>query len=139
MQALIHTYIDTLLIQVIYLLIHGVLVLRFHEKLFDCCVSLEVSLYSILTTCHLETFLYSFGVWDDHKSYIRFLSCLECFFPACTWIVSVLFCVVVIPVVVGLIHVSICLGTVVLQIVVVAAIILQVGISVFISVYILPC
>ena len=32
-------------------LVLGVLVLRFHEDLFYCGVSFEVSLYAILTTC----------------------------------------------------------------------------------------
>ena len=55
------------------LLVLGVLVLRLHEELFDCSVSLEVNLYSILTTYLRKAFWYSFGVGDDHKSYTRFL------------------------------------------------------------------
>ena len=37
-------------------LLFGVLVLRFHEDLFDCCVALEVSLYPIFTTGVFEPF-----------------------------------------------------------------------------------
>ena len=33
------------------------------------CVSLEVYLYTILTTCLFYTFGYSFCVWDDYLSY----------------------------------------------------------------------
>ena len=36
-------------------LVLGVLVLRFHEDLFNCGISFEVSLYPILTTCVFET------------------------------------------------------------------------------------
>ena len=38
------------------LLVLGVPVLRLHEELFDCSVSLEVSLYAILTTYLLKAF-----------------------------------------------------------------------------------
>ena len=38
------------------LLFFRVLVLRFHEDLFDCCVALELSLYPILTTGVFEAF-----------------------------------------------------------------------------------
>ena len=47
----------------------GVLVLRLHEDLFDGCVSLQVFLYTILTTCLFYAFGYTFCVWDDNLSY----------------------------------------------------------------------
>ena len=46
------------------LLILRVLVLRCQEKLFDCCISPEVSLYSIITTYLLKAFWYSFGSFN---------------------------------------------------------------------------
>ena len=44
-------------------------VLRFHENLFDCCVSFKVYLYTILTTCLFYTFCYSLCIWNDYLSY----------------------------------------------------------------------
>ena len=72
------------------LLILGVLVLWVHEELFSCCVALEVSLYSILTTYLLKTFSYSLCIGDDHNSYVGFLHCWGDVFWACIWIVGVL-------------------------------------------------
>ena len=46
-----------------------VLVLGFHEDLLDCGVALEVSLYSILTTCLFETFHHPQYVWYDYISH----------------------------------------------------------------------
>ena len=57
------------------LLVLGVLALRLHEELFDCSVSLEVSLYSMHNTYLLKAFWYSFSVGDDHKCYTRILPC----------------------------------------------------------------
>ena len=45
-----------------------VLVLGFHEDLLDYSVALEVSLYSILTTCLFETFCQPQCVWYDYIS-----------------------------------------------------------------------
>ena len=42
------------------LLVLRILVLGFHKNLFDCCVTLAVYLYAILTTDVLEAFHYSF-------------------------------------------------------------------------------
>ena len=47
-------------------LVLGVLVLWFHEDMFYCGVSFEVSLYAMLTTCVFETVHQPLCVWYDN-------------------------------------------------------------------------
>ena len=52
----------------------GVLVLWFHEDLFDGLISFEMYLDAILTTSLFNTFGDAFSVWDDYLPYSSFVS-----------------------------------------------------------------
>ena len=67
MLALVAVYYSTFAVL-------GVLVLGFHEDLFDCSIAFKVNLYTILTTCLFYTFGHSFCVWDDYLSYCGLVS-----------------------------------------------------------------
>ena len=85
------------------LLILGVLVFWLHEDLFNCCVALEVSLYSTLTANLLEAFCYAFCERNDLNSCIGFLSS-EDFFCACILIAGVLWGCIVVPALIPYFH-----------------------------------
>ena len=71
-----------------------VLVLWFHEDMFDGLISFEMYLDAILTTCLFNTFGDAFSVWDDYLSYGSFVSwCID------GWIVALVVDVVVTTVV----------------------------------------
>ena len=56
----------------------GVLVLWFHEDLFDGLISFEMYLDAILTTCLFNAFGDAFSVWDEYLSYSSFVSwCID--------------------------------------------------------------
>ena len=87
MRALIAVYYATFAIL-------WVLVLWFHEDLFDGLISFKVYLDTILTTCLLNTFRDAFSVWDDYLTY-------SCFVSLCVvgWITVLVIVVVVATVV----------------------------------------
>ena len=62
--------------KLIHFSVLGILVLGFHENLFDCCVSFKVYLYAILTTCLFYTFGYSLCVWMTICPTVALFPCL---------------------------------------------------------------
>ena len=107
-------------------LVLRVLVLGFHKDLFDCCVALEVYLYTILTTDVLETFHYSFCVRYDYLSYCRFVTLSWCS-CACASI-AVCLCLVVIVAHVQVWLFLVVVGVAVCTLLIVVALILPVAI-----------
>ena len=86
----------------------GVVVLGLHKYLFDGGVTLEMNLYTILTTYVFNTFHNSFCVRDDNLSYCGLVS-----ISGCGWI-AVLIVVVVCLAVTVVSHVcSLSLGVVI--------------------------
>ena len=108
------------------LLVLGVWVLGFHKDLFDCCIALELYLYSILTTDVVETFCYSFCLRYNYLSYCGLVTWSWCSCD-CTSI-AVCLCLVV---VVAHVHVwlfPMVVGVAVCPLLIVVALILLVAI-----------
>ena len=68
----------------------GVLVLGLHEYLFDCSVTLDVNLYTILTTYLFDAFSYSLCIWYETCPIVVLLPLMVLF----GLLLSLLLCVV---------------------------------------------
>ena len=75
----------------------GVLVLGLHKYLFDGGVTLEMNLYTILTTYMFNIFCNSFCVRDDNLSYCGLVSMYGCGLIVVLIVVVVCWAVTVVP------------------------------------------